>query len=444
MKQSELNKFIKETSEQALEQLDKFFQSPEDIREYIDFASQFYNYSNRNQMLIANQNDGATIVAPYKKWQQLDAQVMKGEKAIKIMVPSERKTFVRHNGEDKNVVPISKATAEEKDKIKNNQIKVNKSITFVKGNVFDIRQTNLPEDKYPQMLQQLRGSVPDYDEKISNLTKIANSFNINVQQSKDSMEGARGAYIETHSGQKVIELNKNNEEKQNTKTMIHELGHALIHGKDKIVEPNKDLKKEDREFQAEMTALIVGKYMGLDNDDYSIKYIHGYANQMDNSQKMDLMKDVQKASSELIKAIDGNDSKQIYLEANQNKDRAYIKPENIKNNSFMRENQLYTVQDANFFSKEMYSQFTPQMVYNSPKDNRTKILQGREYSYAPNQTELSQPNFYDYLRQYVAPQEQSGRKMVNSEERIDNRSNFKPVENNKNIEIINDDNDLSR
>lgn len=444
MKQSELNKFIKETSEQALEQLDKFFRSPEDIREYIDFASQFYNYSNRNQMLIANQNDGATIVAPYKKWQQLDAQVMKGEKAIKIMVPSERKTFVRHNGEDKNVVPISKATAEEKDKIKNNQIKVNKSITFVKGNVFDIRQTNLPEDKYPQMLQQLRGSVPDYDEKISNLTKIANSFNINVQQSKDSMEGARGAYIETHSGQKVIELNKNNEEKQNTKTMIHELGHALIHGNDKIVEPNKDLKKEDREFQAEMTALIVGKYMGLDNDDYSIKYIHGYANQMDNSQKMDLMKDVQKASSELIKAIDGNDSKQIYLEANQNKDRAYIKPENIKNNSFMRENQLYTVQDANFFSKEMYSQFTPQMVYNSPKDNRTKILQGREYSYAPNQTELSQPNFYDYLRQYVAPQEQSGRKMVNSEERIDNRSNFKPVENNKNIEIINDDNDLSR
>ena len=121
MKQSELNKFIKETSEQALEQLDKFFRSPEDIREYIDFASQFYNYSNRNQMLIANQNDGATIVAPYKKWQQLDAQVMKGEKAIKIMVPSERKTFVRHNGEDKNVVPISKATAEEKDKIKNNQ-----------------------------------------------------------------------------------------------------------------------------------------------------------------------------------------------------------------------------------------------------------------------------------------------------------------------------------
>ena len=104
---------------------------------------------------------------------------------------------------------------QEKDKIKKNQIKVNKSITFVKGNVFDIRQTNLPEDKYPQMLQQLRGSVPDYDEKISNLTKIANSFDINVQQSKDSMEGARGAYIETNSGQKVIELNKNNEEKQN-------------------------------------------------------------------------------------------------------------------------------------------------------------------------------------------------------------------------------------
>ncbi len=108
----------------------------------------------------------------------------------------------------------------------------------------------------------------------------------------------------------------------------------------------------------------------------------------------------------------------------------------------MREDQLYTVQDANFFSKEMYSQFTPQMVYTSPKDNRTKVLQGKAYSYAPNQTELSQPNFYEHLRQYVAPQEQSGRKMVNSEEKIDKRSNFKPVE--KDIEIVNDDNDLSR
>jgi hypothetical protein len=65
----------------------------------------------------------------------------------------------------------------------------------------------------------------------------------------------------------------------------------------------------------------------------------------------------------------------------------------------------------------------PKWYITVQKDNRTKILQGREYSYAPNQTELSQPNFYDYLRQYVAPQEQSGRKMVNSEKkRIDNRS----------------------
>lgn len=69
-------------------------------------------------MLIANQNKGASVVAPYKKWQELDAQVMKGEKAIKIMVPSERKTFVRHNGDDKQIVPISKATAEEKQKLK--------------------------------------------------------------------------------------------------------------------------------------------------------------------------------------------------------------------------------------------------------------------------------------------------------------------------------------
>lgn len=55
MKKAELNHFIEETSEQALKKLEEFFYSPDSVEEYISFLSQFYNYSPRNQLLIANQ-----------------------------------------------------------------------------------------------------------------------------------------------------------------------------------------------------------------------------------------------------------------------------------------------------------------------------------------------------------------------------------------------------
>lgn len=118
MKKQSIESFIKETSQQALNQLDNYFESPENINEYLNFQSQFYKYSSRNQLLIGNQYEGATAVAPYKKWQELGCNVNKGEKAIKILVPQERKTFIRHDQDKKEVVPINKATKEEKEKLK--------------------------------------------------------------------------------------------------------------------------------------------------------------------------------------------------------------------------------------------------------------------------------------------------------------------------------------
>ncbi|RDZ34460.1 hypothetical protein C5B86_20055, partial [Haloferax sp. Atlit-19N] len=153
---------------------------------YISFLSQFYNYSPRNQLLIANQYKGAKAIAPYKKWQSLGAQVQKGEKAIKILVPSERKTFVRDIDNKKSVLPIKEATKEEKALMKKGEIKINKQLVFVKGSVFDIRQTGMPEDKYPQMIQQLRGEVTDYAKKIQCLNAVVEAYNIDVKESEDS------------------------------------------------------------------------------------------------------------------------------------------------------------------------------------------------------------------------------------------------------------------
>lgn len=85
MKKAELNHFIEETSEQALKKLEEFFYSPDSVEEYISFLSQFYNYSPRNQLLIANQYKGAQAIAPYKKWQSLGAQVQKEKKLLRYL-----------------------------------------------------------------------------------------------------------------------------------------------------------------------------------------------------------------------------------------------------------------------------------------------------------------------------------------------------------------------
>lgn len=444
MKRQSIDSFIQETSQKALNQLDSYFETPENINEYLDFQSQFYKYSSRNQLLISNQYEGASAVASYKKWQELGCNVNKGEKAIKVLVPQERKTFIRHNQDKKEVVPVSKATKSEKEKISNREIPVNKQIAFVKGNVFDVQQTNLPKEEYPKIYKELLGEVPNYSEKMSNLKDIASSLGIKTMQSMDSMEGAKGLYGETNKGDKIIQLNKNNEEKQNVSTMIHELAHGIMHNGE-VKQTQGDKPTEKKEFQAEMTALIVGKYMGLDNDDKAIGYIHGYAKELPSNDKLDLMKDVQKTSSSLIKAINGDDAQEIYFEANKNTERAYIKPEEVKNNSMLREDQLYTLQDANYLSQEMNTTISPNFVFH--QNNAINVIQSLDYSYSPNQTNMQQDNLYEHIKNYSESDNNTVDKAIDKEENRDKKAqqpNLNIVKNNLNTLIQDDDNSIER
>lgn len=436
MQRQSLDTFIKETSQKAMDQLENYFETPENINEYLSFQSQFYKYSSRNQLLIANQYQGAMAVASYKKWQELGCNVNKGEKALKVLVPQERKTFIREENNKKVNVPIKQATKDEKEKIKNNEIKINKQITFVKGNVFDIQQTNLPKEKYPQILQELRGEVPNYEEKMNNLKAIAESMNITTQMSKDSMEGAKGFYAENQKGDKIIQLNKYNEEKQNVSTMIHELAHGIMHNSNQT-QKSGNLTKEDKEFQAEMTALIVGNYMGLENDDKALRYIHGYSKDISTQNKMELLKDVQKTSSSIIKGINGQDSQQVYFEANKNKDRVYIKPDEVKNNSMLRTDQLYTLQDANYLVKEMNTSMKSNLVFH--QHDLINIAETLEYNYAPNQTNLEQSDLYQHVQDYTDLSNSNAKQQILHESNKDN-----PIKDNSEVIFLEDEQSLER
>ena len=67
-------------------------------QEYLKTMSKFHEYSLNNTILISMQKPNATLVAGYKAWQNLHGrQVIKGEKAIKILAPAPYKVKVEQN-----------------------------------------------------------------------------------------------------------------------------------------------------------------------------------------------------------------------------------------------------------------------------------------------------------------------------------------------------------
>jgi hypothetical protein len=65
------------------------------MKEYLDFMSKFYNYSPRNSALIQKQFRGAEAVGSFTFWKNKGYSVQKGEKGIKIVVPTKYETFER-------------------------------------------------------------------------------------------------------------------------------------------------------------------------------------------------------------------------------------------------------------------------------------------------------------------------------------------------------------
>ena len=113
---------IKTLLENADKEIEKFFDTPEAIKEYLSFMSRFYNYSYNNSILIQRQFKGAQAVGSYAFWKEKGFTINKGEKGIKILVPYKSKPrFKDENGEIKT---IDEANEKEKKLIKDGVLEV--------------------------------------------------------------------------------------------------------------------------------------------------------------------------------------------------------------------------------------------------------------------------------------------------------------------------------
>src|SRR3954471_24375438 len=90
MDPDERERFVAERREQERERIAQAVEdlaSSEGWAKWLDARSRFHNYSLTKTLLIASQCPHATRVAGYRKWNEFDRHVRKGEPAIRIMAP---------------------------------------------------------------------------------------------------------------------------------------------------------------------------------------------------------------------------------------------------------------------------------------------------------------------------------------------------------------------
>jgi hypothetical protein len=174
----------------------------------------------------------------------LDHQVLAKESALRILAPM---TYKRDDApEGENVREIR---------------------GFKLVPVFDISQTEGPD--LPDIVSKLEGLAPEG--VFATLTEFAQGIGFRVERPQSLDSGANG---DTSHSEGRIRVVSSNSEAQQTKTLAHEIGHALLH--DPGVEATKDLERGLKELEAESTAYVICTALGMDTSDYSFGYVAGW------------------------------------------------------------------------------------------------------------------------------------------------------------------------
>ncbi|PFQ29752.1 LPD25 domain-containing protein [Bacillus cereus] len=275
-----------------------YFRTPEDMKEYLTFMAKFYQYSPSNISLIQSQFQGASAVGSFSFWKEKGFGVKKGEKGIQILVPN--RTVAKFKDKKGTWKSVTKASEEEKKQIESKSVEMKPgSLYFAVGHVFDLSQTNAKVEDLPRIFPNrwLEGSVTDYKNLYKGMEAIADKNGVKIIEPKSELGVAKGV---SYTLTKEVALNPRNSELQNVKTLLHELAHAKLH----TAETHMNYTAPEKEFQAEMTAYAVSSYFGIDTSEYSLGYLANWTQGKEMKDKTKLLKDVHETSIEFIETIE--------------------------------------------------------------------------------------------------------------------------------------------
>jgi antirestriction protein ArdC len=216
--------------------------------EYLAFVARFRQYSFNNSMLILIQRPDATHVASYKKWQEMNRQVKKGEKSIGIFAPMMRKREDKATGETRSYISGFRIVP-----------------------VFDISQTEgdpVPEQIRPVLLD---GEAPAGMYAALALLVAEKGYTLEVGPS------VHGEYGYCSPGRKMIHVTEGLSDAQAAKTLCHEVAHMLLHTDEDSLTVEAMQHRGIAEVEAESVAHIVLGALGMDTDEYTLPYVAGWS-----------------------------------------------------------------------------------------------------------------------------------------------------------------------
>ena len=205
---------------------------------HLEVQGRFHHYSFNNAMLIGAQDPGATRVAGFATWKKLGRSVIRGEKAIWILAPVVGRPVRNADGEERRPIHGFRPVA-----------------------VFDVAQTE--GDELPVVCRNLEGDDPDAWFTALTGRAVDLGYRVELTELAGSTNG------DCSFARRRIRVECRNQPAQRVKTLAHELAHALLHE-----------TTEDRplaELEAESTAFVVCRTLGLDSSEYSFGYVACWA-----------------------------------------------------------------------------------------------------------------------------------------------------------------------
>jgi antirestriction protein ArdC len=214
---------------------------------YLAFQAAFHAYSFGNVVLIAAQRPSATQVAGFSTWKSLGRWVRRGESAIWILAPVQARATERD--------------VDGGDEIGDCRRRKLRVTAFRRVAVFDVAQTDGAQ--IPQVVWRLTGA--DGSGAFPLLIAYASSIGYSVEDA--TLDGISNGDCDFEHRRIRVEVA--NHPAQRTKTLVHELAHAVLH--------EHESERALAELEAESVAFVVCRAIGLDTGAYTFGYVASWA-----------------------------------------------------------------------------------------------------------------------------------------------------------------------
>jgi len=253
-------------------------------------------------MLIWVQKDDAEYVTSFKTIKNMGYKVNNGAKGIKIFIPNFYNIVKLKVDNDKyEYKPYFLLSDEEKEKYKD---KKDDTITFHKqklsgfslGNVFDVKDTNMPMDQIDLELNPIINDTKA-DELIDCFIKTIynDGFKVKYMELSDTKKG----YCDFSNNTIVVRKGMGNI--MQLKVLIHEYAHALAHKH--LTNNHRDYMehRNQYEMEAESIAYVVSRYLNMSTTDYSLNYLYSWSKDKDFKEIDESLNTIVNYSKKIIK-----------------------------------------------------------------------------------------------------------------------------------------------